>query len=146
MSADDPRRYPSRPLIGVSAYIAREGEVLLVRRARPPRVWSLPGGLVELGETLTEAAIREVREETGLEITLERLASVIDVIRPDAEGRIERHFVLAVFVAHMAGGKLAAGDDAAEAEWVARDALAGRELTPGTEELVGRIARGEVLA
>ena len=145
LSGEDPRRYPARPLLGVSAYIARSECVLLVRRARPPCVWSFPGGLVEIGETLSAAARREVMEETGLAVEIERLATVLDVIRPDDAGRIERHFVLAVFVAHAVGGELQAGDDAAEAEWVDRAIMTDRPLTPGTAELAEKLARGEVL-
>jgi ADP-ribose pyrophosphatase YjhB (NUDIX family) len=146
LTRDDARRYPERPLIGVSAFIpGGDGVVLLVRRSRPPLAWSLPGGLVEIGETLGDAVRREVREETGLEIETGRLATILDIIRPDAAGDIESHFVLAVFRAEVTGGTLAAGDDAAEAEWVALDQVSRRPLTPGTEALVARLARGEVL-
>ncbi|NND49222.1 MAG: NUDIX hydrolase [Rhizobiales bacterium] len=145
MSDSASREYPKHPLVGVSAFIARPGAVLLVKRAKPPLQWSLPGGLVELGETLHQAARREVREETGLDIEVGKLATMLDIIRPDDAGRIERHFVLAVFSAIVKGGDLVAGDDAAEAEWVGLEALPGRELTPGTGELVARLAGEKVL-
>lgn len=138
-ASSDPRHYPAHPLIGVSAFIAEKGSVLLVKRARPPLVWSLPGGLVEVGETLEAAARREVREETGLEVAVERFVRPVDVIRHDATGRVERHYVLAVFTARVTGGILAAGDDAAEAEWVPGPAVAGRELTPGTAAIIAEL-------
>ena len=146
MSESELRHYPKQPLIGVSAFIARRQAVLLVKRANPPLLWSLPGGLVELGETLRQATKREVHEETGLEIKVGQLATMMDIIRPDDAGRIERHFVLAVFAGEVTGGDLVAGDDAAEAEWVALGAVSGRTLTPGTGELIARMARGEVVA
>ncbi|NND49982.1 MAG: NUDIX hydrolase [Rhizobiales bacterium] len=145
MSGSDSRHYPERPLIGVSAFITRRESVLLIKRAKPPLLWSLPGGLVELGETLRHAAEREVFEETGLEIEAGKLATMMDIIRPDDAGRIEGHFVLAVFAGEVTGGQLQAGDDAAEAEWVGLDALSSRTLTPGTGELITRLARGEVV-
>jgi 8-oxo-dGTP diphosphatase len=138
------RQYPDRPLLGVSTFIADHGNILLVKRANSPPVWSFPGGLVEIGETLHEAAIREVREETGIEVKIGRLATVLDIIQPDEVGRIKRHYALAVYVAVRCGGKLCAGDDAEFAEWVSIDQFSERELTPGTNELAIKLY-GEVI-
>jgi 8-oxo-dGTP diphosphatase len=95
----DPRRYPDRPYLGVSVAVWRDGEVLLVRRGRAPLAgsWSFPGGGVSLGERLEDAARREVREETGIDIAIVRQIDRAEIIVRDAEGRIERHYVLIVF-------------------------------------------------
>ncbi len=118
--SDDDRRYPARPLIGVGVVVLRGDDVLLIRRGKPPRLgeWSLPGGLQELGETAAEAAAREVREETGVEITLGPVLDIIDVIRRDPEDRIETHYTLIDYAALWTGGAPRAGDDAMHAEFV----------------------------
>ena len=136
MADDSGRLYPARPFVGVSSLITRGPDVLLVRRAHPPRLWSLPGGLVEVGETLEVAARREVVEETGLEVTIERFLTTLDVIRYDEAGGVKYHYVLTVFAAQVVGGQLAAGDDADAAEWVAVTALGDRPMTPGVADLV----------
>src|SRR5271169_6823498 len=102
MSNDErSRTYPTRPYLAVSAAIFRDGRVLIVRRAQPPAhgLYTLPGGGVELGETLVEAVIREVHEETGLEIEPLGLAGYRQLIARDDAGRIERHFVILPFAA-----------------------------------------------
>lgn len=125
------------PIPGVSVLVARGREVVLVRRARPPYqgLWSLPGGRVEWGETLAAAAIREVREETGLTVHIDGLLRNLDLIGGDC-GDIHRHYILAVFLAHPTGGTLAAGDDADRAEWTSSDVLDRLDMTPGTAELI----------
>lgn len=130
------------PRIGVSAIVLRPGEVLLVERARPPYrgAWSLPGGLVEWGETLEQAARREVAEETGLDIAIEGLCRNLDLIGTDDATGSGHHFVLAVFHARPVGGALAAGDDAAAAAWTRLDALAGLTMTPGSADLIAEAA------
>src|ERR1700751_2977424 len=99
--------YPTRPYLAVSAAIFRDGRVLIVRRARPPAhgLYTLPGGGVELGETLEQAIIREVREETGLAITPLALVGFREALARDAAGRVERHFVILPFAAHWVGGE-----------------------------------------
>lgn len=115
------RDYPERPVIGVGTVVLRDQSVLLVRRANPPRrgQWSLPGGAQELGETLIEAARREVREETGIELAAISLLTVLDLIEPDAEGRIRHHYSLVDFVAEADPGEPVAAHDASDARFVA---------------------------
>ncbi|EJW12285.1 NUDIX hydrolase [Rhodovulum sp. PH10] len=107
MAGSEARRYPARPWLAVSAAIFRDGRVLLVRRAREPArgTWTLPGGGVELGETLLEAVRREVAEETGLAIDPIGIAGHRDVIVHDGKGRVERHFVVLAFAARSASGE-----------------------------------------
>jgi 8-oxo-dGTP diphosphatase len=114
------REYPDYPRVGVGAVVLDGDRVLLVQRggAPLPGKWSVPGGLVELGETTAEAARREVAEECGLEIELVDLAGVLDRVVRDADGRVRYHWVLVDYLAVSRGGRLCAGDDAADARWV----------------------------
>lgn len=115
------RTYPDRPLVGVGVVVWQGERVLLVRRAKPPRQgqWSLPGGAQELGETVAEAARREVREEAGIEVTLGEVIATIDMIQRDRDGRVRYHYTLIDFVACARDPTLHPGDDAAEARWFA---------------------------
>lgn len=135
------RHYPSHPLVGVGAIVIDgAGEVLIVKRAREPLAgrWSLPGGVVELGETLHDAVVREVREETGLEVVVGRLADVVERVYRDPEGRVEYHYVLLDYVCHPAGGTLGAGTDAAEAVFAAPAALDGYGIAAETRAVIER--------
>jgi 8-oxo-dGTP diphosphatase len=134
----DGRSYPSRPYLAVSAAIIRDGKVLIVRRARPPAhgVFTLPGGVVEAGETLHEAIIREVREETGLTIEPLALAGYREVIGRDAENEVERHFVILPFAARWIAGDVTLNEELAEASWLVRADLAALETTEGLAEIV----------
>jgi len=120
------REYPSRPVVGVGAVIVDRGRVLLVRRANEPLKgqWSLPGGAVDVGETLREAIRREVREETGLEIEPRDIVEVLDRISSDPDGRTRFHYVLIDFICDPVGGTLCRASDAAEAAWVEIAAVA----------------------
>jgi len=113
------RRYPDRPIVGVGAVVIDAGRVLLVRRGNEPLKgeWSLPGGAVELGETLEGALVREIREETGLEIDVGPVVEVLDRVRRDADGRIEYHYVIVDYACRVRGGALAAGTDAEDVRW-----------------------------
>src|SRR5580698_6780400 len=117
---EDARTYPTRPYLAVSAAIVRDGRVLIVRRARPPAqgLYTLPGGGVELGETLEQAAIREVREETGLDIAPIALAGYRQVISRDGGGRVERHFVILPFAARWLAGEVSLNEELSEAHWL----------------------------
>lgn len=119
------REYPDRPIVGVGAVIVDEGRVLLARRARAPLLghWSLPGGVVELGETLRQAAEREALEETGLAVKAQDVLEVLDRIIPGQNGRTQYHYVLVDFLCERTGGELHAGGDAAEVAWAAEDEL-----------------------
>jgi 8-oxo-dGTP diphosphatase len=136
------RSYPPRPVIGVGAVILDGDRVLLIKRAHEPLKgqWSLPGGGVELGETLERAIAREVREETGLEVDVGPIVDVIDRIVNDADGRVEHHFVLVDFVCHQSGGVLCSASDADAAEWVPLDRLAQYELADVTVGVIRKAA------
>ncbi len=110
------------------------GRVLLVERGQEPQkgLWSLPGGLLEVGEVLTDALRREIREETGLEIRPLEVVEVFERILRDAEGRVEYHYVLVDYLCERTGGELRAGDDAVRAQWVERRRLEEHPLTAGT--------------
>jgi 8-oxo-dGTP diphosphatase len=125
-----PREYPERPIVGVGAVIVDASRVVLVRRAAPPLEgeWSLPGGVVELGETLRAAAEREAGEETGLVVTADEVLEVFDRIIPGRDGRTQYHYVLVDFLCRVNGGKLHAGGDAAEVTWVSESELAKYKL------------------
>jgi mutator protein MutT len=136
----DGREYPSVPRVGVGAVVLDAGRVLLVRRGKPPLAgkWSLPGGLLELGETTAEAARREVAEECGLTIRVGELAGILDRVVHDAEGRIRYHWVLVDYVAFVESGELCAASDAAEAQWVEVDEVARLDTTDGLLDMIRR--------
>jgi mutator protein MutT len=115
------REFPASPLIGVGAVLVHQGRVLLIRRGTEPMKgrWSIPGGLVELGETLHQAVIRETREETGLEVEPLALIEVLDRIHREG-ARIRYHYVIADYLCRLTGGELLAASDAAEVRWVER--------------------------
>lgn len=131
MSRDPARRdYPDRPIVGVGAVIVDRRRVVLVKRGSPPLQgeWSLPGGVVELGETLRAAAEREAREETALVVKAGEVVEVLDRIVPGKDGAPQYHYVLIDFLCTVRGGELCAGGDAAEAKWASEDELAGFKL------------------
>jgi len=115
------REYPAAPLVGVGAVVEQEGRVLLVRRGSEPLKghWTLPGGALELGESLGEGVVREVREETGLEVEPIELIEVLDRIHRDG-GRVRYHYVIADYLCRVTGGRLLAASDADDARWVER--------------------------
>jgi 8-oxo-dGTP diphosphatase len=125
--SSSPREYPDRPIVGVGAVIvdAAGERVVLVRRAAPPLQgeWSLPGGVVELGETLRAAAEREAREETGLVVKAGEVLEVFDRIITGKEGRPRYHYVLVDFLCRVREGELLAGGDAADAAWASEREL-----------------------
>jgi len=131
------RSYPKKPLLGASACIFDQSKVLLVLGTTPPKqgLWSLPGGLVEVGETLLQAAARELFEETGLSADILGLADWIEVIEPDTT-TIKYHFVIAMFVGRYSHGQIKAGDDAKEACWFELSALSQLPMTKGTADLI----------
>ncbi len=142
ISDESSRVYPTRPYLAVSAAIFRDGRVLIVRRARPPAhgIYTLPGGGVELGETLEEAVVREVREETALEVRPVALAGYRQAIARDANGAIERHFVILPFAARWISGEVVLNEELGEAHWLMPAELAGLTTTEGLAQIVSAAA------
>jgi 8-oxo-dGTP diphosphatase len=143
MTLMDPRAYPDRPILAVSAAVWRADRFLVVRRARPPAqgLFTLPGGGVEAGETLKQAVVRELREETGLIVEPIDLAGHREVIMRDAEGRVARHFVILAFAAQWREGELNLNEELAEARWIEAAELAGLATTEGLAAIVAAAQR-----
>lgn len=139
----DPRAYPVRPYLAVSGAIIRENRVLVVRRARSPALglFTLPGGAVELGETLLEAVKREILEETALAIDPIGLAGHREVITRDAEGRVERHFVILSFAARWIAGEPVLNEELSEARWLLPAEISGLRTTEGLAAVVAAAFR-----
>ena len=134
----DPRAYPVRPYLAVSAAVIRDDRVLVVRRARSPAqgLFTLPGGAVELGETLEQAVEREIREETDLLIAPIGLAGYREVVTRDADARVERHFVILCFAARWLAGEPSLNEELSEARWLRPADLTGLAMTEGLAEIV----------
>lgn len=132
------REYPDTPLIGVGAIIMDGDRVVLARRGRQPSAgeWSIPGGLVHVGETLMEAVIREAFEETGLHVEPKDLVELLERIFPDREGRIRYHYVLADYLCFAVGGTLKEGSDATEVAWAEASRLEDFNLAPITLQVI----------
>jgi 8-oxo-dGTP diphosphatase len=141
MSGKEPkagREYRELPRVGVGAIVIRDGRILLVKRGSSPGkgLWAPPGGLVELGETVREAAEREILEETGITIRAKDAFYTFDFIDRDKDGKIKYHYVIIDFLADYLGGEPRASDDAMEARWVAPEDVAGLAITPTTRKLL----------
>jgi 8-oxo-dGTP diphosphatase len=119
------REFPDRPIVGVGGVVVQDGRALIVKRAHEPRKgeWSLPGGIVELGETLVDAARREIKEETGLDVDVGDVIEVFDRVHR-LDGRVQFHFVIVDYLCRPIGGSLQAGDDADDVAWVTVDEIA----------------------
>jgi 8-oxo-dGTP diphosphatase len=132
------REYPETPLVGVGAIIIEGDRIALVRRRHAPLQgrWSIPGGVLEVGETLRTAVVREAREETGLTIEPGELLGVFERVVPDEQGKMRYHYVLIDFLCSRLAGELLAGDDAEEVGWFRREDLAALELARETEEVI----------
>ena len=134
------REYPAAPLVGVGAVVVDGSRVLLVRRGRPPALgrWSLPGGLVDVGEPLEAAVRREVAEECGLAVDVHGLVGVADRIVRDADGRVRYHYVLLDYLTTPTAGHVEAGSDAVAVQWCEAGELGGLDVTEGLESMVRR--------
>lgn len=145
----DDRDYPAKPLIGVGVVVFRDDDVLLIRRGKPPNkgALSLPGGAQDLGETVRQAAAREVMEETGLEVEVTHLVDVVDAIRGDTAGRIRFHYTLIDFAAEYRSGEIQAASDAEDAFFVPIAEIGALGLWSETERIIRKAAalRGQPL-
>jgi 8-oxo-dGTP diphosphatase len=135
------RRYPDRPLVGVGAIILRDDHVLLVQRGKEPAYgkWSIPGGLVELGESLVEAVLREVKEEVNLEVQVRDLVVALDRVILDGAGRIEYHYILLDFLCESNDGEPSPASDVLACAFVPIESLPQFDLTRGTERAILRV-------
>jgi len=137
----DARAYPQRPFAGVGAIVvADDGRVLLVKRSNPPLAgrWSLPGGVIDVGETIEQAVAREVREETGLEVAVGPQVEVVERIHRDADGRVEYHYVLLDRLCRPTGGTLRAATDASDVTWAAAGELDAYGIVSSTRRVIER--------
>jgi mutator protein MutT len=136
MAAD----YPARPVVGVGAVIVRDGRAVIIKRAHDPRKgqWSLPGGTVELGESLEDAVRREMKEETGLEVEVGPIIDVFDRIHRDEQGRVRYHFVIVDYVCTAACGEAVAGSDAEAVAWVNAEEMAQYALNAHASRVLRR--------
>jgi len=132
------RAYRELPRVGVGAVVIHEGRILLVKRASPPGkgFWAIPGGLVELGETVREAAERELLEETGISVRARDAFYIFDFIDRDADGTIRYHYVIVDFLADYLGGEPRAADDVSDARWLSPAEAAALNLSPTTRKLL----------
>ena len=132
------RDYPDRPIGGVGAVVVKDGRALVVRRATEPLrgEWSVPGGMLELGEKLREGIAREVKEETGLEVEVGEVLDVFDSIFPDSEGRMQYHYVLIDFLCRPVAGEVCASSDVSDAMWVTAEEAEALQMKAATVGLI----------
>jgi len=142
------REFPDRPFVGIGAVIVDGDRVVLVKRAHPPiqGQWSIPGGVLEVGELVREAAVREAREETGLIVEPGELLGVFDRVLRDPEQRVQYHYVLIDFLCRAVGGELRAAGDADDVRWFTRGELPSLKLAEDTEQVIekgfGKLTEG----
>jgi len=136
------REYPDRPYVGVGVIVFRDQEVLLVKRNKEPNKghWSIPGGKQMIGETVAEAAQRELLEETGVNVDQLLLVDVVDAIIPDVEGKIKYHYTLVDYMGHWKSGESRPGDDAQEVSWVRLNELSLYSLLEETVNIIHKAA------
>jgi 8-oxo-dGTP diphosphatase len=134
------REYPDRPVVGIGAVVVQNGRVLLVKRRYAPLAgeWSLPGGGVEVGETLDACVVRELREETGLDVEVGPVIEVFDRITHDADGRVQYHYVLVDYLCWPIGGELVAASDVADAAWVDPPDITSFKITAKATAVIER--------
>jgi ADP-ribose pyrophosphatase len=134
------KEYPKHPMVGVGAIIIQDGKILIVKRGSEPGKgkWSVPGGLVELGEAIEQTVVREVKEECNLDVEVDRLIDVVDNIVTDENGEVKYHFVILDFFVKLRGGKLKPGDDVENAKWVTLEEVEKYDITKTFREFIKR--------
>ena len=139
----DKREYPDRPYVGVGVIVFRDQEVLLIKRNKDPNKgqWSIPGGRQMIGETATEAAQRELLEETGVKVAQLLLVDVVDAIIPDVEGKIKYHYTLVDYMGQWQSGESRPGDDAQEVRWVRLNEISSYSLLEKTTNIIKKAAK-----
>ncbi len=137
------RKYPNQPIVGVGGILFQDERVLLVRRGREPArgQWSIPGGAVDTGETLRQAVVREMMEETGIQAEPVALVKILDRIFRDDRGRVAYHYVLVDFLCRFLGGELRAGSDALDARFIPVVDLASMDIIPVTRGVIYEAAQ-----
>jgi len=132
------REYPESPLVGVGGVVIHNGRALLIRRGSPPLQgeWSIPGGTLDLGETIQEGIRRELKEETGIDVRVLELIEVFDRIFRDASGKVQFHFVIVDYLCEFAGGEARAGSDVTDTAWVREEELPRYSLTEAATRVV----------
>ena len=142
------RIYPECPLVGVGALVVDEGRILLVKRASEPGLglWSIPGGVLRVGETLEEALVREVEEETGIKVEVECLLDVLDLIVRDEDGRVKYHYVLVDYLAKPLGGEIRPSPETPEVKWVKIDDVEKYPVTKTFLRLLRKLREGKLPA
>lgn len=141
----DSREYPVRPIPGVGVIVRRGDQVLLIQRGKEPGrgMWGLPGGAIELGETIRAAAVREVREECGIEIALGEVIDAVDILWRDDAGRAQYHYVVVDFLAQYVSGELRADSDVMDARWIAPRELNTYALPEMTRAVIAKVLARE---
>jgi len=137
------REYPARPILAVGTIVVRDGCVLLARRGKPPGLgkWSVPGGAVDAGESLEDAARREIHEECGIEVELTDTIEVLQRVTRDDAQRVRFHYVIVDYVARWAAGEPRPSAEASEVRWVRPEEFEALDMTPGTAEVIRRMLR-----
>src|SRR5208282_362576 len=134
------REYPERPLVGVGGVVIQDGRALLIRRGGPPLQgeWSIPGGTLELGESIADGIRRELLEETGVEVRVGELIEVFDRIFPDVSGRIQYHFVIVDYLCEVVRGEARAGSDVTDIAWAREEELPRYSLSAAANRVIRR--------
>lgn len=134
------RLYPDHPIVGIGVVIVKDAQIVLIKRRNEPGrgKWSIPGGIVELGESIHQTVIREAKEETCLDVTAPRLIDIVDNMEFDENGKVKYHYVIVDFLVRVVGGDIAAASDAEEIRWVKFDEVENYVLTSSFRDFFQR--------